>query len=85
MSYRPSFKPKKPACLRCFMCGAYTWTVTRALQWSNVELCLPCYVDVLEERQEKGASAVPVVEKLREGPDQQVRPLRFGEQMDLFD
>ncbi len=36
-------------CLRCHLCGVWSWTVSSALE--GCFLCLPCYVDVLEERQ----------------------------------
>lgn len=37
---------------QCFICRAFTWDVTRS--HGGVELCLPCYVDVLEIRQGRG-------------------------------
>jgi len=55
---------------QCFICREWSWDVSRC--WSGVGLCIPCYVDVLEVRQGRGAVAEPVVEKeLGEGPDQQ--------------
>jgi len=76
-------------CLRCHLCGVWSWTVSRAFE--GCPLCLPCYVDVLEERQwaESGTvrgwtGAEPKVEVLREGPDEHPAPEPYR-QLDLFD
>jgi len=36
---------------QCFICREFSWDVCKA--W-NTPVCLPCYVDVLELRQERG-------------------------------
>jgi len=38
----------------CFICGVYGWAVSKCSEFGGVELCLPCYVDVLEVRQARG-------------------------------
>jgi len=40
--------------LQCFICREWSWDVSRTLTWSDVELCLPCYVDILEVKQARG-------------------------------
>jgi len=67
---------------QCFICRVWSWDVCRC--WSGVQLCLPCYVDVLEVRENRGVVAVPEVEiNLGEGPDQQ--PLPDLSQKELFE
>jgi len=83
---------------QCHMCKEWSWTVSRSFE--RCPLCLPCYVDVLEERQwtKSGGkskvrgrvSAEPVRAQLGEGPDKRPAPepsrsaLVFGKQLDLF-
>jgi len=38
---------------QCFICREWSGMVSKA--FSGVELCLPCYVDILEVRQARGA------------------------------
>ena len=68
---------------QCFICREWTWDVcvTRPIR---VDLCLPCYVDVLEVRQRRGVplETDPEVDLLREGPDQSPAPSR--PQLELF-
>ena len=72
---------------QCFMCRAWTWTVCKpAAGVIGVELCLPCYVDVLEVRQARGVMGVqdsgndPALSEDRPG----CSPSPFP-QLDLFD
>lgn len=45
---------------QCFICRQWSWDVTRhASQMREMNLCLPCYVDVLEVRQTRGVMAEP--------------------------
>jgi len=37
---------------QCFICREWTWDVCKSM--NDVDLCLPCYVDVLEVRQARG-------------------------------
>ena len=37
---------------QCFICRVWSWDVCSSNL--NVELCLPCYVDILEVRQARG-------------------------------
>ena len=69
---------------QCFICREWSWDT--AVSYPNTQLCLPCYVDVLEVRQARGelGQAEPMVDQLREGPDQPETPLPFL-QLDLFD
>jgi len=69
---------------QCFVCREWSGTVSRC--FSDVHLCLPCYVDVLEVRQARGCddqSQSLTKPKLREGPDQRPDPLHPG-QLDMF-
>ncbi len=74
---------------RCHLCHEWGWMVSKAFE--GCPLCIPCYVDVLEERQRarsgevRGrASADPIKPNLGEGPDQ--RPASEPHrQMDLFE
>jgi len=36
---------------QCFICREWTWDVCKSM--NDVELCLPCYVDILEVRQDR--------------------------------
>jgi len=38
---------------KCFICREWSWDVSKS--FDGVPLCLPCYVDVLEVRQARGA------------------------------
>lgn len=65
--------------VQCFLCREWSWSVSQS--FDRVSLCLPCYVDVLEvrqNRQESRGSRVPTAEptkpQLREGPDQRPDP-----------
>jgi hypothetical protein len=44
---------------QCFICREWSWDVSRVLR-KHVELCLPCYVDVLEVRQARGLMGEPL-------------------------
>ena len=46
-------------CSACFVCGMWSWTVSRVGAFGSVELCLECYVDVLEIRQARGVMGEP--------------------------
>jgi len=39
---------------QCFICREWKWNVSRCLDMGRVELCLVCYVDVLEVREARG-------------------------------
>lgn len=41
-----------PSFSQCFICREWSWSVSKS--YSRVDLCLPCYVDVLEVRQARG-------------------------------
>lgn len=57
---------------KCFICLEWGWDVHTAFE---ADLCLPCYVDVLEVRQRRGVlGSEPVVAPLREGPDKNPHP-----------
>jgi len=73
-----------PSYSQCFICREWSWEVSKAFSQS-VSLCLPCYVDVLEVRQARGelGRAEPMVDRLREGPDQPEPPSPLV-QLDLF-
>lgn len=49
-----------PAYFKCFICLEWSWEVTGAFN-KGVQLCLPCYVDVLEVKQARGSMGEPVV------------------------
>jgi len=42
---------------QCFICREWSWDVSRC--WSGVQLCLHCYVDILEVRQARGVMGEP--------------------------
>jgi len=45
---------------QCFLCREWSWSVCGSTPGViGVELCLPCYVDVLEVRQARGLMAEP--------------------------
>jgi len=44
---------------QCFICREWSWSVSRVFNYGRVELCLPCYVDVLEVRQARGVMGEP--------------------------
>jgi len=50
-----------PSYCQCFICREWSWGVSKCFNgWT--ELCLPCYVDVMEVRQRRGGSmGEPVV------------------------
>ena len=77
---------------RCFICREWSWDVCSSNL--NVELCLPCYVDILEVRQARGAmgegntlpdSSGDDREARAPGPGRSPSPLDPSPQMDLFD
>jgi len=72
---------------QCFICRQWSWEVTGAFERPRVQLCLPCYVDVLEVRQARGAMtpAEPAVELLGEGPDKPGPSPSPYRQLDMFD
>lgn len=84
-------KEKKAPFLQCFICREWSYLTKCEFE---AELCLPCYVDVLEIRQRRGATAVPNEDAaFREGPDQpeplathqnQMEPLATR-QIEMFD
>ena len=39
---------------QCFICRGFSWDVSTFRPLGDVELCLPCYVDVLEVRERRG-------------------------------
>lgn len=47
---------------QCFICREFSWDVCVA--WGLTDLCLPCYVDVLEVREHRGAMPGPDAEVL---------------------
>ena len=72
---------------QCFVCRLWTWDVCRpAIGTVGADLCLPCYVDVLEVRQARGLMGVqdsgndPALSQDRPGKS----PSPF-KQLDLFD
>ena len=68
---------------QCFICRQWSWDVCSGV--GTPLLCLPCYVDVLEVKQARGAlgKTEPKVDPLREGPDQS-EPPSPSVQLDLF-
>ncbi len=68
---------------QCFICREWSWDVCKVIR-SNVNLCLPCYVDVLEVRQGRGVETDPLAPALGEGPDESPAP-PDPRQGDLFD
>ena len=78
---------------QCFVCRAWTWTVCKpAAGVIGAELCLPCYVDVLEVRQNRGElgrkveqTAEREVPVPRERPGPRTNPSDLFRQLDLFD
>ena len=74
---------------QCFICREWSWNVCRSIGHSEVELCLSCYVDVLEVRQARGVMGgrgeleAPVKDNAPgNSPSPQERLL---EQLELFD
>ena len=69
---------------QCFICRHWSWDACDA--FSGTTLCLPCYVDVLEVRQARGAMGVqdsgndPALSEDRPGSSPSPFP-----QLDLFD
>jgi len=66
-------------CFQCFLCREWGWDVSKAF---DTDLCLPCYVDVLEVRQSRlelqrrgVLGSEPETEPLREGPDENPDPM----------
>ena len=75
-----SYDQKKSAFLQCFICREWSYLTSKSFE---AELCLPCYVDVLEIRQRRGAKTAPEVDApLGEGPHRSVAPRHT--QLDLF-
>jgi len=72
-----------PKVSQCFVCREWSWDVSESIHGTH--LCLPCYVDVLEVRQERGGlvKAEPVYDVanvyLGPGPDKPVAdpPFQF--------
>jgi len=60
---------------QCFICREWSWDVCRTPAWGRSELCLRCYVDVLEVRQSRhearGVMGEPAEIK---GPDDEKAP-----------
>jgi len=74
-------KENRSPFLQCFICREWSYLMRTEF---SAELCLPCYVDVLEIRQRRGAKTVPKKDAtLREGPDQS-EPLAHR-QIEMFD
>lgn len=73
-------------CLQCFICRQWSSDVSRVLEpTKDVQLCLPCYVDVLEVRQARGGLHGLDREKQGQEPvpgDASPSPFR---QLELFD
>jgi len=72
---------------QCFVCRRWTWDVCRpSVGTVGADLCLPCYVDVLEVRQARGVMSVE-----GGGNDPSLSQDRLGNspspfpQLDLFD
>jgi len=71
---------------KCFLCRVWSWDACNS--FDGATLCLPCYVDVLEVRQARGAMGEesPVEyqpgKKMYENPGRSPSPFR---QLDLFD
>jgi len=73
-------KDKKSPFLQCFICREWSYLTKSEFE---AELCLPCYVDILEIRQKRGATTVPEEDApLGEGPDQS-EPLAYR-QIEMF-
>jgi len=76
-----------PGYYQCFICREWSHMVQRCHDKVDLGyLCLPCYVDVLEVRQNRGGlgggKAEPAELGFREGPDMSVPPP--FRQLDLF-
>jgi len=69
---------------KCFICREWGWDVQVVLNFDGVHLCMPCYVDVLQVRQGRGAPSEPDGDVLREGPDQSEAPAPLP-QLDMFE
>ena len=74
-------REKKAPFLQCYICREWTSLTSKAFE---TELCLPCYVDILEIRERRGAKTDPEVDvPIGEGPDKSVAPLYS--QLEMFD
>lgn len=72
--------PSKAPFLQCFICRQWSYLTSKSFE---SELCLPCYVDILEIRQRRGAVTEPKDDApLGEGPDESAVP-RYA-QLELF-
>jgi len=83
LSEARSSVPLYSQCSQCFICREWSWNVSRCFG-QGVELCLSCYVDVLEVRQARGVMGREV---LSQQPSTELPgncPSPF-QQMDLFD
>ena len=78
---------------QCFLCREWSWSVCGSTPGVvGVELCLPCYVDVLEVKQARGVMAPlggrtpahPVENPVTGGEKAGNSPSPFH-QLDLFD
>jgi len=71
---------------QCFICREWSYDAQLNVEMRGARLCLPCYVDVLEVKQARGElrKTEPVVDQLREGPDQSEPPSSYF-QLDFFD
>ena len=75
---------------QCFMCRRWSWDVCRPVMGTvGADLCLPCYVDVLEVRQARGLMGKersgglgPDVDEPGAGTGKSPSPFR---QLDLFE
>ena len=78
---------------QCFICRVWSWDVSKQEGHSiGADLCLPCYVDVLEVRQNRGELGRRVDQTAereapvpRERPGPRTNPPGPFRQLDLFD
>ena len=64
-----------PTYSQCFICREWSWSVSRTSSGitRGVDLCLPCYVDVLEVRQARGPMGADEERKPRSTPSARER------------
>jgi len=74
-------KEKKAPFLQCFICREWSYLMKTEFA---AELCLPCYVDVLEIRQRRGAKTVPSGAVVLCGEPDQSEPPAYR-QIEMFD
>ncbi len=72
---------------QCFICREWSWSVCPSM--NGADLCLPCYVDVLEIRQNRGGAAALYLGSLpHKGPDEppggKATPPDPAKQLELF-